>query len=48
MTRDRLSLTVSAPAEASSRAAEIELPGIHSAGRSPSSPGHSPVKPLTT
>ena len=48
LTSERLSLTVSSPATASRRACETELPGIHSAGRSPSSAGQLPMKPLTT
>ena len=48
VTNDRLSLTVCAPAVASRRASETELAGIHSAGRSPSSAGQLPMKPLTT
>src|SRR6202044_260565 len=48
VTSDRLSVTVSLPAAAVSRAADTELPGIHSAGRCPSSPGHFPMKPSTT
>ncbi len=48
VTNERLSLTVLAPAPASRRASETELAGIHIAGRSPSSAGHWPMKPLTT
>jgi hypothetical protein len=48
LTSERLSSTVSSPATASSRACEIELPGIHSAGRSPSSAGQVSTKPLIT
>ena len=48
VTSERLSLMVWAPADASSRAAETELAGIHSAGRSPRSAGQLPMKPLTT
>ncbi len=36
------------PVAAASRAAEIELPGIHNAGCPPNSAGHLPMKPLST
>ena len=48
LTSERASLTLSLPAAACSRAAETELAGIHSAGRSPRSPGQSPMNPDTT
>ena len=48
LTSERLSLTACSPAAASRRACETELAGIHNAGRSPSSPGQLPMKPLTT
>src|SRR5262249_38226319 len=48
VTNDRLPVMVSLPAAAVSRAADTELPGIHSAGRWPRSAGQFPMKPSTT
>ena len=48
VTSERLSVMVFLPAAAVSRAAETELPGIHSAGSLPRSAGHFPMKPSTT
>ncbi|CQA03861.1 Uncharacterised protein [Mycobacteroides abscessus] len=48
LTRLRLSLTILVLEAAFRRAEEIELPGIHNAGCSPSSAGHWPVSPLIT
>ena len=48
VTSDRASLTICLPTALCSRADGIELAGIHSAGRPPSSAGHVPVRPLMT
>jgi hypothetical protein len=48
VTSEWLSVTVFCAVAPASRAAEIELLGIHSAGWPPSSAGHLPMKPLST
>ncbi len=48
ITSERLSLMAWLPAAPVSRAAEMELLGIHNPGWPPSSVGHLPMKPLMT